>query len=306
MQRALQQAQTSLTFACDQRKLLFMKAFLGMGLLGSNFVRAMLRKDIQVQVWNRTTAKASALEQYGAKAFENAADAVKGADTIHLTLKDDSTVDEVLAIAEPGLSPGATIIDHTTTSKEGAIARTAAWKTKGFTYLHAPVFMGPPNALDGSGYMLVSGDQAVVAKVQGELSGMTGKLINLGPEEGKAAAIKLLGNLFLISLTAGISDMLALAKVFGVSPDDLLGLFDSWNPGAALPARLKRIATGRFEQPSWELSMARKDAGLMISATEQGGGHLTAIPAIAAEMDKWIEKGYGNYDWSVIAKDNLA
>jgi 3-hydroxyisobutyrate dehydrogenase len=282
-----------------------MKAFLGMGLLGSNFVRAMLRKDIAIQVWNRTAAKASALDQYGAKWFEDVTDAVKGADTIHLTLKDDSTVDEVLAKAEPGLSHGAMIIDHTTTSREGAVARTAAWKAKGFTYLHAPVFMGPSNALDGSGYMLVSGDQEVVAKVQQELSGMTGKLINLGPEEGKAAAIKLLGNLFLIAFTAGISDMLALAKVFGVSPDDLLGLFDSWNPGASLPARLKRIASGSFEQPSWELSMARKDAGLMVAAANEGGGHLAVIPAVAEEMDKWIEKGYGSYDWSVIAKDNL-
>ena len=282
-----------------------MKAFLGMGLLGSNFVRAMLRKDIEVQVWNRTTAKATALEQYGALAFEDVAAAVKRADVIHITLKDDSTVDDVLAKAEPGLTPGAMIIDHTTTSKDGAIARTAAWKAKGFTYLHAPVFMGPSNALDGSGYMLVSGDQEVVHKVQEELSGMTGKLINLGPEDGKAAAIKLLGNLFLIAFTAGISDMLALAKVFEVASDDLLGLFNSWNPGASLPARLKRIATGGFEQPSWELSMARKDAGLMISAAEEGGGHLAVIPAVAAEMDKWIEKGFGSYDWSVIAKDNL-
>ena len=52
--------------------------------------------------------------------------------------------------------------------------------------------------------------------------------------------------------------------------------------------------------------MARKDAGLMISAADEGGGHLAVIPAVAAEMDKWIEKGYGSYDWSVIAKDNLA
>jgi len=282
-----------------------MKAFLGMGLLGSNFVRAMRRKDIPVQVWNRTAAKATAMEQYGAVAFDSVADAVKGADTIHITLKDDSTVDEVLAKAEPALMAGAMIIDHTTTSKDGAIARTTAWKAKGFTYLHAPVFMGPSNALDGSGYMLVSGDQDVVTKEQDELSGMTGKLINLGPEEGKAAAIKLLGNLFLIAFTAGISDMLALAKVFGVSTDDLQGLFDSWNPGASLPARLKRIASGSFEQPSWELSMARKDAGLMIAAAEEGGGHLAVIPPVATEMDKWIERGFGSYDWSVIAKDNL-
>ena len=66
-----------------------MKAFLGMGLLGSNFVRAMLQKSEQVQVWNRTAAKARALEIYGAKAFDDITDAVKGADTIHLTLKDE-------------------------------------------------------------------------------------------------------------------------------------------------------------------------------------------------------------------------
>jgi 3-hydroxyisobutyrate dehydrogenase len=72
-----------------------MKAFLGTGLLGSNFVKSMLKKGEQVQVWNRTASKAKQLEQEGATAFDNAADAVRGADRIHLALKDDSSVDEV-------------------------------------------------------------------------------------------------------------------------------------------------------------------------------------------------------------------
>src|SRR5665213_1237072 len=167
-----------------------MKAFLGMGLLGSNFVKAMLKKGDHVQVWNRTATKATALEAFGAKAIENVVDAVKGADVVHLTLKDDDTVNDVLKKASPGLKPGAIIIDHTTTSKKGAIERTKAWKEKGFTYLHAPVFMGPPNALESTGVMLVSGDQEVVKKTEPELSKMTGKLMNLGPDEGKAAGIK--------------------------------------------------------------------------------------------------------------------
>src|SRR5690349_16094557 len=119
-----------------------MKAFLGMGLLGSNFVKAMLKKGEQVHVWNRTASKAKELELFGAVAFENVADAVKGADRIHLTLKDDASVNEVLQAASAGFKPGAIIIDHTTTSKEGAIQRTEEWKGKGFVYQHAPVFMG--------------------------------------------------------------------------------------------------------------------------------------------------------------------
>jgi 3-hydroxyisobutyrate dehydrogenase len=283
-----------------------MKAFLGMGLLGSNFVRAMIKKGEQVQVWNRTAAKAKALETYGAKAYTDVLEAVRGADTIHITLKDDDTVNEVLAAASAGFRAGVIIVDHSTTSAKGAIERTAAWKERGYTYLHAPVFMGPQNALESTGYMLVSGDQAVISGVQPELSKMTGKLINFGPEEGKAAGMKLAGNLFLLSLTAGLSDTLSLAKAHGIQAADLLTLFDSWNPGAAVPARLKRITEGDFTRPSWELNMARKDAGLMMAAAEEGETKLAVIPAIAAEMDRWIEKGHGTDDWSVIAKDNIS
>jgi len=282
-----------------------MKAFLGIGLLGSNFVKAMRKRGDEVQVWNRTASRAKALEAEGAKAFENVTDAVKGADIIHLTLRDDESVDEVLKNAEAGLKPGALIVDHTTTSVDGAVARAKAWKAKGFTYLHAPVFMGPPNALESTGYMLVSGDQTAIKKAEPELSKMTGKLLNLGDQEGKAAGMKLTGNLFLQVMTVGISDMLALAKGLGISGDELQGLFSEWNPAAAMPARLKRILTGNFDQPSWELVMARKDSGLMMAEAEKTGAHLVAIPAIAAEMDKWIEKGYGSKDWSVMAKDNI-
>lgn len=282
-----------------------MKAFLGTGLLGSNFVKAMLRRGDQVQVWNRTAAKAKALEADGAIAFENIVDAVKGVNVIHLTLKDDATVNEVLASAEDGLAPGATIIDHTTTSAEGARERTAAWKAKGFTYLHAPVFMGPPNALDASGSMLVSGDQSVIAKWQEELSKMTGKLINFGEEEGKAAGMKLIGNLFLISMTAGLSDALALAKALDIDSSNIADLFAAWNPGAGAPARLDKLRKAEFGKPSWELDMARKDAGLMLKAAAQKNIKLTVIPAVAEQMDNYIAKGHGADDWTVIAKENV-
>jgi len=282
-----------------------MIAFAGMGLLGSNFVRAMLSKGSQVQVWNRTASKATELEQYGAKAFAEVADAVRGADTIHLTLKDDATVDEVLAKAKAGLKPGATIIDHTTTSAPGAIQRTREWAALGFTYLHAPVFMGPPNALDSTGFMLVSGDQTIISKLEPQLSKMTGKLLNFGPETGKAAGMKLIGNAFLVAFTAGIADTLSLAKALHIPVSDITTLFDSWNPGAMLPARLKRMTSGNYDKPSWELNMARKDTGLFIEAAQAGTTNLVVIPAIAAEMDRWIQQGFGNKDWTVIAKDAI-
>jgi len=279
-----------------------MKAFLGMGLLGSNFVRAMIGRGDTVNVWNRTPAKAKELEKYGAKAFTNANEAVKNADVIHLTLKDDASVDDVLEKASAGFKPGVIIIDHTTTSKPGAIQRTKEWKTRGFFYQHAPVFMAPANALDGSGYMLISGEQGLVGKLEPELSKMTGKLINFGAETGKAAAIKLIGNAFLVAFTAGVADTIALAKALDTPVTDMSTLFASWNPGALLPARLKRMTEGDFSKPSWELNMARKDTQLFMEAAAQAGVSLAVIPAIAQLMDQKIAQGHGADDWTVIGK----
>ena len=279
-----------------------MIAFLGMGLLGSNFVQALIKKGEKVQVWNRTFSKAKALETVGAKAFEQVQDAVKGADRIHITLKDDGSVNEVLEKAKSGLKPGVIIIDHTTTSSEGAAERTARWKKEGFTYLHAPVFMGPQNALESTGFMLVSGEESLINKLRTELSKMTGKLIELGPAPNTAAGIKLIGNLFLISLTAGLSDALSLAKDLKIPAAMVSGLFDSWNPGSMVPGRLKKIIADDFSQPSWELEMARKDARLMMEEAEKAGTSLTVIPSIAGLMDQYISKGHGREDWMIISR----
>ena len=282
-----------------------MIAYLGTGLLGANFTRALLAKGETVHVWNRTFEKAKALEAEGAKAFEHAAEAVKGATRIHITVSDDAAVDSVLETASAGFESGAIILDHTTTSVEGAIQRTSTWAARGITYVHAPVFMGPSNALESSGFMLISDRKDVHDKVSPWLSPMTGKLLNFGEQPGKAAGIKLIGNLFLLTLTGGFSDMLALAKAMGLSGNDIATLFESFNPGAAAPGRLKRVMSADYDNPSWELQMARKDARLMMEEAEKGRKSLQLVPAIAREMDRFLEKGFAHKDWSIIASENL-
>lgn len=280
-----------------------MIAFLGTGLLGANFTRALLKKGEKVNVWNRSADKAKALESYGAVAFDELTEAVKGANRIHLTLSDDQSVDDVLEKASAGFDPGVIIIDHTTTSSPGAAKRAAYWKKKGYSYIHAPVFMGPPNALEGTGVMLVSGDQQVVKLLEPELSRMTGKLWNLGEQPEKAASIKLLGNLFHICLTGGISDMLTLAGSLNIQANEIGTLLEALNPAVVAQGRIKKITSNTFDQPSWELSMARKDARLMMEQAGSTHKTLMVIPAVAKKMDAWVEKGHAKDDWTIISKD---
>src|SRR3954463_4002402 len=90
-------------------------AFLGTGLLGSGLIEAAAKRGDSVTVWNRTADKARALEQFGVRVANTPADAVRGAARVHLVLKDDAVVDEVVAALRPGLDADAIIIDHTTT-----------------------------------------------------------------------------------------------------------------------------------------------------------------------------------------------
>jgi len=280
-----------------------MIAFYGMGLLGSNFVRALLQRGEDVQVWNRTTQRARALEAEGAKAFVDPAEAARGATRLHLTLSDDQAVDEVLERARPGFGPGLVIVDHTTTSATDTRARAARWAERGVAFQHAPVFMGPQNAREGTGLMLASGERARFDALEPELAKMTGKLVYLGPAPERAAGMKLLGNSFLIAMTAGLADTFALAKALGIPAAEAGSLFDLFNPGLLLPMRVKRMVGQEFATPSWELAMARKDARLMLEEATRAEVPLAVLPAIAAEMDRWLARGHAKDDWTVIAKD---
>lgn len=283
-----------------------MIAFLGMGLLGSNFVRALRKRGEDVQIWNRTPERARALAETGAKIFDSAADACRGASQVHVTLSDDAAVDDVLEKAKAGFDANVVIVDHTTTSPTGTLARSKKWEAEKIGFQHAPVFMGPKNALESTGIMLASGDKARFDALAPFLEKMTGKLAYLGPVPDRAAATKLMGNLFLVTMMSGLMDTVALAKAEGVPNEEVQALFELFNPAAMIGGRLKVMMRGNFSEPSWELAMARKDTRLMIEAAERGGMQLVTTPAIAKEMDRWIEKGHSHDDWTVIAKDVVA
>ncbi len=283
-----------------------MIAFLGTGLLGSGFVRALRRRGEDVQVWNRSPEKARVLAAAGARPFEDPADAVRGAERVHLALSDDAAVDDVLERVRASLGPGALVVDHTTTTATGVRERVARWDPRGVRYLHAPVFMGPQNALESTGLMLVAGARARVGEARPHLERMTGKLVDLGERADKAAGFKLLGNLFLMFLTGGLAEMFTLARALDIEPAEAASLFAQFNPGATIGARAERMLGADFGKASWELGMARKDARLMEEEARAGGEALTMLPAIAARMDAMIARGHAHDDWTVIGLDALA
>jgi 3-hydroxyisobutyrate dehydrogenase len=274
--------------------------FLGTGLLGGAMVEGMLRRGDAVTVWNRTEAKARALEALGAKVAATPGDAVAGADHVHMTLPDDEVVDQIVAAVRPQLRPGAIVIDHSTASPRGTKARVARLNGAGVKFLHAPVFMSPQMAKDAIGIMLVSGPNAVFDDARVALEMMTGEVWYLGEQGDLAASYKIFGNSMLFVIAAGVADVFAMAKGLGIAPADALTVFSKFQPGGLIKARGDKMARGDFSA-SFELTMARKDMRLMIEAA--AGQPLTVLPGIAKAMDDAIAKGHGQDDLGAIAAD---
>jgi len=166
-------------------------------------------------------------------------------------------------------------------------------------YLHAPVFMSPANAKEGSGIMLIAGPSAEVDALRPGLLTMTGRLDHTSERPDHAAVLKIVGNGLLIALTGTMGDLFQVAAGAGVSTADVLRLFAGFAPSPGYIGG--RLLAAGDHPASFELTMARKDVRLMI-ASAGGPDALQVLPALATAMDRAIEAGQGAMDFAVFAR----
>ena len=277
-------------------------AFFGTGLLGSGIVEGMLHRGESVVVWNRTIEKARALEAFGAVVEPDAAKAAERGTRIHLCLTNDEAVDGVLATIAPRVPRGTLILDHSTVSPQGVVARAQRLDALGLAFLHAPVFMSPESARVAKGIVLTSGPRARFEKAKPFLERMTADLWYVGEAYDRAAIFKLLGNAMLIYVVQALADIFTLAKSVGIEPAEAHQLFAHFSASGAIELRGRKMAAGDFA-PHFELETARKDAGLMLALADRAGAHLAGLPAIVERMDALIAAGHGKDDLAVLGID---
>lgn len=275
--------------------------FLGTGLMGGALAEAATKRGDSVVAYNRTLEKARALESLGVRVAATPRDAVAGAERVHIVVKDDAAVDALLDASVESIG-SAIVIDHTTTSPAGTVARAARLEREGVAFLHAPVFMSPQACREAAGVMLVAGPRKTFERVQDGLRAMTGKLEYLGERPDLAAVNKLFGNAMILAITAGLADVFAMARALGIEASEAHELFSKFNPVGTLAYRGRAMANGDY-RASFELSMASKDVRLMLETVEGTGSSLRMLPTISDWIDSLIERGHGKDDLGALAID---
>ena len=257
------------------------------------------RGGTEVVVWNRTASRLEPLVAMGATAAESPAEAVRGADRVHLVLLDDDSVDAIIAECQAALHPDAVILDHTTNLPARVAARAAALDAAGLRYLHAPVMMGPGAARDAKGLMLLAGPAARVALVREALLPMTGEVWHVGERADLAAVYKLFGNAGSLSVVGVLADIMRMADAAGVPRTGVLEMLAKVNLNGPLSMRGNMMVSGTYE-PNFTLDVARKDLRLMLETLD--GAKAPMLQALAGHMDDALAKGLAKEDFAILGK----
>jgi 3-hydroxyisobutyrate dehydrogenase len=259
-------------------------AVLGAGsTMGLPMARNMLRDGIAVRAWNRTAEKAQPLAGDGAKICHSPADAVQGAGVILTML---ANADAVLETAGPALSEvgeGVLWLQMSTIGEQGTDRCIELAREHGVTFLDAPVLGTKQPAEQGTLVVLASGSREASDRAKPIFDAVGQKTMWIG-EAGSGTRMKLVANSWVLTVTEGAAETIALAEGLGLDP---ALLFDALDGGTLdlpyLRIKGKAMIERNFE-PMFSLELAAKDARLVDEAAHRSELDLPVLSAIARRM----------------------
>ncbi|WP_372407510.1 NAD(P)-dependent oxidoreductase [Streptomyces luteireticuli] len=271
-------------------------AVLGTGIMGAAMARNLARAGLAVTAWNRSRAKAEPLAADGVRVVDEPAEAVRDADVVLTMLHDASAVLDVMRRAAPGLRPGAVWAQSTTAGLDALddfAALAAEWK---IAFVDAPVLGTKAPAEAGELTVLAAGPDAARSALAPVFDAVGSRTVRLA-EEGAASRLKLVLNSWVLAVTHGTAEALALAEGLGV---DASAFLDAVAGGPLdmgyLRAKAGLLLNGALTPPSFATATAEKDARLIVAAGERAGVRLDVAAAGAERFRRAVAQGHGDED----------
>src|SRR5580700_3401443 len=194
-------------------------AFVGLGNMGQGMAGRLLDTGHQLNLYNRTAARADALVRRGARLFESPKDACQGVDAVVSMVADDAASraiwlerDGILAadIGENGFA-----VECSTLSHDWVTDLSTRCKARGLRYIDAPVTGLPDVAAAGALTLLVGADADDLQSARGILESLSRRIIRFGPV-GAGTAYKLIINMMGAVQIASAAEALAIAERVGL------------------------------------------------------------------------------------------
>lgn len=262
-------------------------AVLGTGIMGAPMARNMVEADHDVVVWNRTRAKAEGL---GARVADSPAEAIDGAEAVVTMLSDGDAVAAAI--------DGVTLRDGQVWWQASTVGLEATERLAGSAgdaaFVDGPVLGTRKPAEEGKLIVLASGPPEARGRLAPLFEAVAGKTIDVDDEAGASSRLKLVLNSWIVSLVESLAETVALAEGLGVDPRRFFETIEGGTLDSAYAQMKGKLMLERsFDEPSFKLSLAAKDARLALEASDLD---LPLLEAVRAQMEKAVEAGHGESD----------
>jgi 3-hydroxyisobutyrate dehydrogenase len=271
-------------------------ALLGAGsTMGFAMARNMLKAGLRVRAWNRSADKAQPLAQDGAEIADSPAEAAHGASLIVTML---SNADAVIETIEPALQDadsGVAWVQMSTIGELGTERCIELAREHDVAFLDAPVLGTKGPAEQGKLVILASGPQELRERVQPMFEAVGQRTMWVDDAPGAGTRLKLVANSWVVTVTEGAAETIALAEGLGLDPSLL---FDALDGGALDLPYLRMKGNAMIErnfEPMFRLELAAKDARLVAESAERHDLELPMLSAIAQRMTEGAEE-HGDKD----------
>jgi 3-hydroxyisobutyrate dehydrogenase len=268
-------------------------AVLGTGVMGAPMARNLARAGNEVRAWNRTAEKAQPLSDDGVAVHEDPASAAAGADVVMTMLAD---ADAVLDVARrTGLADGQIWWQASTIGLDGTAECERIADDAGVAFVDAPVLGTRAPAEDGTLVIVASGPDAALDALAPLFDVVAQRTMRVGAA-GAGTRLKLAVNSWVLAVTQGTAETIALAQALGLDP----ALVSEAVEGGGLDLPYYRMKSKMMLEdsypPSFALALAAKDARLVAEAADRHGADLPVADAIAERFTKATDAGYGDED----------
>ncbi|SOD60290.1 3-hydroxyisobutyrate dehydrogenase [Streptomyces zhaozhouensis] len=271
-------------------------AVLGTGIMGAAMARNLCRADLDVRVWNRTRAKAEPLVEHGVRVAATPAEAVAGAGVVLTVLHDGEAAAEAIAQAAGAFAPDTVWLQCSTAGLDGLDRLVALADEHGLTLVDAPVLGTRQPAEAGMLTVLAAGPEETRGRLAPVLAAVGSRTLWLGTVPGAATRLKLVCNSWVLAVTHGTAEAMALAHGLGVDSADFLEAV-AGGPLDLGYLRTKAAAIEAGDLPaSFAVDTARKDARLIVEAGERAGVRLDVAAAGLDRLDRASAQGHGDRD----------
>jgi 3-hydroxyisobutyrate dehydrogenase len=241
--------------------------WIGTGVMGASMCGHLLAAGHEVTVYNRTREKAQGLLERGASWADSPAEAAARADAVFTIVGYPADVREVI-LGEDGVlagaTPGAVIVDMTTSEPSLAVEIAAAAAERGVDALDAPVSGGDVGARNATLSIMVGGDAAALERVRPLLETMGKTIVHQGGP-GAGQHTKMVNQTLIATGMIGVCEALLYAYRAGLDLETVLasvagGAAGSWSLSNYGP----RMLAGDFD-PGFMVEHFVKDMGIALA-----------------------------------------